>query len=270
MNTDKEESGKLFSVDQLDYYISSLKNTNKRLLQNLYLGKENLAASITEGNLLFHYHPQRYLNIYKKEWDFFRLYFYIADPTSYNIDYLNAKTVCDLFYRKKSDTIRELFNTIGFTEYANFTKYSKRGDVAESFIECPFISYVAEKGFYQALISCFDIHTDFVPDEEMAKSFLSENHCFSYVNTEGRLYGGSVVSLKGSVATEEFIFVLPEYRGRGISSILRSYYPQISKYTGSSISRYVSWVKDDNTASWKHLLESGYVAGEHKTTLLRG
>lgn len=261
-------------VDSMEQYygiLAGLKSFKRHLLSNMYMDDEEIQEYVRDGKLFFYYAPGKYVNYWKKEWDFARLYYYIADADCYEAPDIKSKIVCDLFFSKKAvrnDEAVELLRHTGFREYALFRKYIKKPDAeAPLGIDEDIAPGVAE-GFYELLKECFDIYTDLVPEENTAQEYLEGQKCFTAVDKYGKLAGGAVISKKGSVETEEFVVVTPKMRGRGIARRLRRY---AYAHTSDGTTKLVSWVRRDNERSWRQLLGFSYQdSGAYKITMMKG
>ena len=269
------QKGVVVNVEQIHKYIKELKQVRRCLLQNVYLSDGELSDIISKNKLYFHYLDDAYLLLYKKEHDYWRLYYYIADIEQFKMEDWSGSVVCEVFFQKITENLSSLFSAFvsaGLNEYARFSKYT-RLNVGERVNEdFSHIRIGAQGVFYEALLTCFDRYTDYLPEEGEVNVFLKNNICYSYIDDNGKFCGGAVISIKGRVATEEFVFVLPENRGQGISKNLHKYcYNNIEIISSQKIDRFVSWVNDENENSWKYLLNAGYnVKNEHKITFLKG
>ena len=88
------------------------------------------------------------------------------------------------------------------------------------------------------------------------------------MSENNRLLGGAVLTVKGKTVTEEFIFVDKDFRKKGLSNQIRDYW--ISD-TGKTSVKYISWVRNNNEASMKYLIDKGFRKdGAFKITMMKG
>lgn len=103
------------------------------------------------------------------------------------------------------------------------------------------------EGFYALLCRCFDRNSDYVPEKDRFEEYLEDKICCSAVDKRsGRTVGGMVVSSKGHIHTEEFVFVDPGMRGKGIASELHDHW--YSEMDHGSC-KFAAWIRDDNMVS---------------------
>lgn len=265
---DGEKGGTLNSLDELYYMVSELKKTKRHLFSNFFLDEE-MKKKILTGKLYYHYTKNICLNIREQDKEFDRLYFYIADFEKYRYCEKGKKTVCDIFYCKNRDVVRDVLLALyrnGFFEYASFSKYVYKGTFDRQNGDDVHLVEGAYQGFYDLLCRCFDKITDYIPEKDYADEYFRNHYCYSYLNKE--VIGGVVITVRGSVATEEFIFVSHQERGKGIAHRLRVYW---HNHMPENVNKNISWVRDDNIVSWSQLLNFGYNKdGSYKITLTRG
>lgn len=264
--------GVIESPNQLFGMIDEIKRTNRRYITNSYLDENDWALKIESERVYFHYITCEYLNIFIQEWDYFRLYFFIADLKNYLVN-SERTIVADVFYRKREGSLNETIcglKAAGFSEYANFIKYTCN-KVCISNSTNTFnvtIKESIEEGFYELLIECFDKYTDYIPEEHICSAFLNNRTCYSAVDRDNNLIGGAVITIRGQTATEEFIFIRNDYRRKGLSNQIRNkWMMDVQDY----ITKYVSWVREDNIASWQYLTTLGFKKElTNKTTMKKG
>lgn len=263
--------GVVNNIEQFYKFISELKTYKRHLTSNLLISENEVASLIDDEKMFYYYVPGKYINFWKKEWDFSRLYYYIANINDYDVPIIAGKIVCDLFCRKeteKNNAIRIALKNAGFNEYALFHKYEKKRDMVDSKIYSGEVVRGKITGFYELLRECFDIYTDLVPEPEEAERFLDGKICCSVVDEEGKIAGGTVITKKGSVETEEFIFVKDTWRGRGIARRIREY---CQANAAKEVTRFISWIKDDNELSWRQIINLGYQKSNvYKITMMKG
>ncbi|MBR4575097.1 MAG: GNAT family N-acetyltransferase [Lachnospiraceae bacterium] len=273
--SDTEMCGEI-SIDELSEIVGALKRVNKRIATNMYLTENELRQIIQKEEIAFYYRRDICLNLYRKEWNFTRLYYYIADYSQYCVYGTFAPIVADIFFTKRTERTEKLVDAFvhnGFKEYAFFSRYVKKSDeidVMKRDSNCIIDGTAPE--FYEILKKCFDVYTDYIPEERNIDEFIRDHMCYSYIDENGDLLGGAVITIRGEVATEEFTFVKPGQRGRGISKELHAYcYRHASDYGTKQITKFYSWVNDKNESSWKHLIHVGYRKDNmHKITMMKG
>ena len=100
---DGKSGGGIDSIAFLHEFVAELKKANRKLISNCYLSEARIGLYIDKDNLFYTYVPMKYLNIWHKERDFVRLYYYIADLDFYEIPDIDVKIVCDQFYQKETE-----------------------------------------------------------------------------------------------------------------------------------------------------------------------
>lgn len=270
--TERKQEGIIDSKDHLHCLINELKKANRHLIYNFYMDEKNAAEYINAGRMYYVYVPRKYLNIWHIEREFIRLYYYIADIEAYDTIESSAVIVCDYIVQRKTDKMTALANkleAVGLKQYAVFHKWTC--DKIEYKIEPPNdISVIsgACKGFFEMLRSRFNVYTDYVPEEEDAQRVFKSKICYSAVSDENQeLVGGIVITKRGLIQTEEFLFVSPSYCNRGIAHKLHcSWY---SRHSEENV-KYVCWISDENEKSKKIHSDFGYVMNPtHKITMLK-
>lgn len=242
-------SGRIESISHLYGLINELKSFKRRLTTNVFLSEQALEDLIKEDGLEYEYVPGGYLNIFVREWDHLRLYFYLSDVRNYQVSRSEETVVCDLFFNREDEKNGELisaFEKEDFLRYAMYHRWLRTETVTDSMSDDQIVEGQAE-GFYELLRGCFDIYSDYVPQPDLFADYMKDKIVYSAVDTDtGRLAGGLVVSEKGEVQTEEFVFTDPGFRAQGIASKLhRKWYESC----GGSIRRFMAWIRDDNDAS---------------------
>ena len=266
-----EVEGVLDSIDQLYEMIKNIKSKNRHFLSNVFMNEDELISNIRKEKLRFHFIKDICLNLYKREWDFDRLYFYVADATKYKI-ISEGKVITDILCGKPGselDLFTENMKNMGFSEYARFFRYvSNNNMITDTSGNTITIKKGIEDGFYELLKNCFDRYTDYIPEEADRETFFDNHVCYSAVSENNRLLGGAVLTVKGKTVTEEFIFVDKDFRKKGLSNQIRDYW--ISD-TGKTSVKYISWVRNNNEASMKYLIDKGFRKdGAFKITMMKG
>lgn len=269
-HSNEEYSGKIENLDDIYEMIADVKKANRHYASNSYMKEDELSGYIQNGKISFHHKQGSFLNLLVDEWDFQRVYFFIADCADYRI-ISDSKLVADVFCMKQDDKTASLLNALtnaGFHEYARFEQYSAQ-DIRDITIENNIeISRGCEEGFYDLLKECFDIYTDYIPEDYQRQRFFDSHICYSATNENHELIGGAIVTLRGQTVTEEFVFVKAELRNRGYSKSIRDYWMADLR---DQVSKYISWVREDNDASSKYLMQLGFVKGNaNKITMMRG
>lgn len=266
---------KLFNnLDEMYFYIGELKKHNRRLFSNQILSEEVLEKEIQKNNLYFCYSPQKYLNILIYERDFVRLYYYIADIDNYEISELQEKIVCDVFFSKRDEKVEQILKTLGrcgLKQYATFSKWCRKADdFRETYVDYEgyTISPKTEPNFGTMLEEYFESYTDMIPNTDEMETYLSDKICYSAKNKFNQTIGGIVITQRGSVQTEEFLFVDPVYRGKSIAKRLHE---EVYKNSDDTIKQFVCWIRDDNMPSINVHKYFGYEkANAYKITMMKG
>ena len=243
-------SGFLENTDALYEMINELKSVKRSLITNLFLDTNALSDLIDNNEIYYEYAPGNCLNLFIEEWDFYHLYFYMTDPNEYQAPKSDRTMICELFFNREDDDNRILIdnlNKAGFSEYASYHRWLKTRQEETAVTTGHMIKKGQEKGFYDLLIKNFDVFSDHVPQKDEYKTYIKDKECYSAVDSEtAKLLGGLIFSKKGNVETEEFVFIDPEYRHRGLASALHENWYNSNK---ESKIRYMAWIRDDNQAS---------------------
>ncbi len=269
--------GVIDSIEMLYAFVDSLKRKSRRLASNLYLSEDELLEAIENEELNFWFKENRYLNLWKYEKDYARLYYFIAESESYDVPKLRCKIVCDLFYSRPDERFRLAKNALmlaGMTEYAFYQKWS-RASVDTGFCrrnsetEAYCIVKGRADGFFEMMKQCFDKYSDFIPTDDAAESFLDTKTCWSVLSSKTQeLKGGMVITKRGNVQEEDYVFVADEERGKGIAKALHTHWYLCSD---KKTIKFQAWIRNDNIASLKLHNHFGYTGEKaYKITLLKG
>lgn len=264
--------GAIHSPDELYAYVTSLKKANRHLVTNFYMSEEEINRYTKEEQLYYKFKKNSYLNIWVYEHDFARLFFCIADVSSYEVPDVRQKLICDLFFQNEKSIVGivDRLKCLNFCEYAFYTKWIKKEAVLlyECNEEIIRIESGTAKGFYELLRQCFDIYSDLVPEEKDAIAFLNGKKCYTaFHQNTGEVIGGIVISVHGNIQTEEFIFVRPDMRGQKIAKCLHKRWYDEANDAGI---QYLAWIRDDNYDSICLHSQIGYTKhNSNKLTMIR-
>lgn len=264
------------SLEHLCQLRAALKKSASSLITNCYLDKETIESYIYPKKLFYSYEPGGYLNIYYKERDFFRLYYYIADLDTYRIQSDNKKIICEQFWRgedEKSERVNLIMKRRGLQIYAKYHKWIRKGE--EALKECNNKDKITilegnYRGYYEAIEQYFDVFSDHIPLYEEADKYFSSKKCYSAVEMDSqKLLGGLVVTKQGNVQTEEFIFVDKAHRNKGVAGQLHNYWYMDS--ISDNNRQFVAWIRDDNKESIQFHLKNNYMKKPiYKVTMMKG
>lgn len=264
--------GTLLDIEQFYELVAQIKKVNRKYLSNYYLSESALLKIIGQEDVTFVYKEKEYLNLWWKKEHFRKLYYFIANPDQYLIDSDFFVCVCDVI-GKEMDLLasEKVLMGAGMFKYAVYSKWvcqdtiillTKNRDHFE-------VIYGDEGSlFIDKLYLYFDIFSDLLPDQNEVDEFLKNKHFIGiYDKHKKTLVAGLVYDRHGCVVTEEFVFVVPDYRGQGISKLLHN--ALYEKYSGESI-KYVAWIREDNVTSINLHRAYNYQKQNYlKTTFLR-
>ena len=253
--------------------VMRIKKANKKYLSNFYLREEALKDAVDYGKVNYVYKNNGYLNLWLQKDSFKRLYYFIADRNHYEVEESGGVCVCDVVC-KKSDpaAVCRILSEAGMEWYAAYGKWVCKAPVLSDIRLSNHLRVVDEddgRAFTDALYLYFDELSDLLPEKDRLDEFVRSRH-FIGVRTldEGMLVAGMVYTKRGCIVTEEFIFVMPDYQGMGISKLLHNMLYR--KYAGEK-ARYTAWIRTDNRKSIQ--LHSAYHytrQDQYKVTFLRG
>lgn len=251
-----DESGKIGggidSLEHLYQMIAELKSVKRRLTTNMLMDDESLQNLVDCDELRFEYYKQRYISLWYKEWNYCRLFFYITELADYNIPNLKSPIVCDLIFSKEDEKNRLLVEKLqieGLHRYAKYHKWIRGYKTTPKLQPLSGVDVTngCGTGFYSLLKDSFDIYSDYVPEHDKFDIYIKNKIIISVINQEKtELVGGLVITVKGDVQTEEFVFTKPCMQGNGVASYIhRIWYCRNQNPNG----KYVAWIRDDNDAS---------------------
>lgn len=246
------------NLDRVYKFISDLKKYKRRLLTNCYFNEDSLKNLIENRELLYEYKEGRYLNLFCVNDDFFKLYFYIYDFDHYEVEKTGQPVVCDIIAQREDTEFMKKFEVMSkcdFIQYACYEKWMRESPDNCIGHDMSQIVFTNEKSpeIVDMLFCIFDKYTELLPRKNQIEAFLKEkefiNMYESSVNSMrmgGKYLGSLIYSVKGKVATEDFYFIIPEERGRGLSYLLYKWYYQINIKKGY---RFEVWINEKNRSS---------------------
>lgn len=228
--------------------VMQIKKANRKYLTNYYLNESIWAEAISQGDVTYQYKENEYLNLWWRKEHFSRLYYFIADPCHYEVDNDAMTCVCDVICKEPDleDVCRMLSNA-GMDQYAVYEKWVSKNPALLDLHSRGNLQVIDEDDggiFIEKLYLHFDELSDLLPDEKEMDKFIKEKHFIGVHNTcDNALVAGIVYTKQGSVITEEFLFVIDNYRGMGISKLL--YNTLYQKYADEKV-RYTAWIRMNN------------------------
>lgn len=167
--------------------------------------------------------------------------------------------------------ICDTLQAAGLKEYAVYHKWirDKKNNVPACIAENIAILQGIQNGFSEKIEDYFDIYSDNVPLPEKSRQFYWEKTCYRAILKENNdLIGGIVISERGNVMTEEFVFVDKQYRGKNIANLLHQWWYE---NTDNEDAQFAAWIRDDNQESIRLHINNGYIkSGTYKVTLMKG
>lgn len=250
-----------------------LKKINKRQLTNYYLSEKKILEKISQKKVRYCYKKNEYLNIWLKQKNFERLYYFIAYPNSYDINTEEELCVCDVICRESDkEAICQILHTAGMRKYSEYMKWICSTPIVSN-VGKPKQLYVIDNDdgiiFINDLYIYFDELSDLLPEENDLDDFI-ENKYFIGVHDirNDTLAGGLVYTKQKYTVTEEYLYVTPAYRGQGISKLLHKVLYQ--KYYNSEL-KYIAWIRNNNLISINlHSYYNYQKQNQLKITFLKG
>lgn len=242
---------KVEDYQQIEEMVVSLRNTSKHILTNMFLSENTIKKYINDNKVKYEYLKDNYLNIYVSNNDFVNLYFYVLCTEKYDVCYEDLPIVCNIYFVKdiiKYENIIINLTKKGFLEYKKYSKWTRNGNFDCNNIGISDIEFHHgyNKNFKELIKKHFDIYSDNVFDVDLDDYFFDKK-CFFAINTNTKkTIAGIVISKKGNIETEEYIFVDNEYRGLGIAKNLHKMW-YISNENNYIL--YSAWIRDDNNDS---------------------
>lgn len=269
----KREIKLLTDMDCFYDLAARLKHTCGKLLSNYYMSASALTEAVRQGKITYVYKENAYLNLWYRNGGFERLYYFIADPGDYEIIDRPSMCVCDVICRVDDQPlVGSVLHGAGMREYVGYAKWICRSPVLPDIQDQADLEIMEDDDgnlFVESLYQYFDIWSDQLPERTGLETFTREKHFIGVHERHGSLLvGGLVYTEQGYGVTEEYLFVLPGYRGRGISRLLHN--TLYRKYQGKDI-KYTAWIRKDNQASTT--LHSSYQykkQNQLKITFLKG
>lgn len=250
--------GVIPDIEYLYELIDEIKKINKKYLSNYYLEQSAFSKAIEENGVEYTYKKKEYLNIWIQKEDFKKLYYFIANPYQYKINNDAIINVCDVVCKISDErNLSKIFLNAGMYQYATYMKWVCDSPVLQEQRLHNYLQIIEKDNgnlFKSALYTYFDKYSDSLPDLNEWDEFI-KNKCFIgiYDIDKKAAVAGMVYSKRGSVITEDFVFVVSNYRGQGLSKILHN--NLYEKYSVEKI-KYIAWIRVDNYESIN--LHSGY------------
>ncbi len=262
----------LSDIEHFYEFVTQIKRRERKYLSNYFLPESSLLKMIEKKNVTYAYKEGEYLNLWWRKEHFKKLYYFIAEPDQYRIGYDSSACVCDVIGKNKDlQAVEKILTDAGMLEYSSYSQWVCQDTILLSVRNRDYFEIVCEDEgslFIEKLYLYFDIYSDLLPDWEEVDEFIKDKHFIGiHDKQKKKLIAGLVYSKRGCVITEEFVFVVPSYRGQGVSKRLHN--ALYEKYSSEKI-KYVAWVREDNLESIHlhgayHYKKQNYL----KTTFLR-
>ena len=194
----------------------------------MLIDEESLQNLIDCDELRFEYCKHQYISLWYKEWNYYRLFFYITELNKYDIPELKSPIVCDLIFSKEDEKNQLLIEKLKKEVPRRYAQYHKwiRGYktiTPTRFLSDVTVTNVCEAGFYSLLKDSFDIYSYYVPEYDKFDTYIKDRVIISIASQEkNELIGGLVITVKGDVQTEEFVFTKSCVQGSGVASLMHS------------------------------------------------
>lgn len=265
------------SIDRINHYKSELKKQTGKVARNFYMNDDLLKNYIYYSEVLCEYVPGKYLNLFCRDEEFWRLFYFIVDFNGYDCRLADGPIICDILLKQEDaefDVVQKALCGNGFSEYARYLKWSRKdtqnGWIPEkASVPCVY-DEIAHGNEVEQLYERFDKYTEYLPQKNELDAF-KENRGFINIYDDAdkkNVIGSLIYSCNAKVVTEDFIYVDERKRRMGIASMLDSIYQEKFRCAGY---KYVVWIREDNTASISCHAKLGYTKDKlHKITYKRG
>ena len=250
MTVQERTAGKIMP-DMEHFYelLTQVKKANRRYMTNCYLNRDVLTRAVEQREITYVYREGEFLNLWWRREDFKRLYYFIADTSRYEAG--SGYSVCDMVCKGgELAAVCRVLTSGGLKPFASYGKW-----VCES----PAVTGVYSRDdvrirdgddgrlFMDSLNLYFDKRTDLLPDAEEQETFIREKEFIGvYDKCRDRLRAGMVYTKRESAVTEDFVFVVPDFRGQGLSRLLHN--TVYKKYAHEKV-RYTAWIGENNERS---------------------
>lgn len=246
------EKGIISNIEYFYKLLALIKKTNRKYISNYYLNEAILKRAISLGKVTYEYKTDGYMNLWLQKKHFNRLYYFIADQSSYEVSGENDECiVCDAFCKESNiSTVCYTLSGTGMKQYVTYRKWVCRTPLLLELQRNDKLQLVVDddgRVFIDALYLYFDELSDLLPDEDEIDEFVQNRHFIGvHKVSDGMLVAGMVYKKQGNVIEEEFVFVTLDYQGKGISKLLHNILYQ--KYIDEKI-KYIAWIRTDNEKS---------------------
>lgn len=246
------ETGLISNVAQIYSYINELKRVKKELVINCYFDINELEPLVKQQKLIYEYKEKCYLNLLYEENEFFRLYFFVADIETFDIEKNGVVVICDLFTTRENEQFNRIKDRLcecNFSQYACIQKWKAKcpRPLFESDLQEYIFGYDQEPEAIKMIFDIFDKYTDYLPRECEINTFLAEKKFINvYEKEDHRFLGSLIYSQRKNEFTMDFYFTKPEERGKRISYLLHDHYYQKFSEEGRV---FVSWIHIKNEKS---------------------
>lgn len=194
-----------------------------------------------------------------QEYDGFdKLFYFLGDVNNFEMippkASVSSQILCEMFEEEGKEKQTVVLNKLcsqGFFLYRKF--YMWECNKSES-ISLQHTDKGGRKITYGEDLSCeqlkalfkfFDPIVDLMPLPELFEDYYNSKH-FLTCYVENQLAGIVVYTVKDNIADEDFIFVIPEYRGIG-SILYNAFMDKV--FNGHNCKKIVPWVHTDNGRS---------------------
>lgn len=243
------------SADELANQLAVFRLENKQLLfSNIY------SFDVFEINVLFKRLNESLVFLIKNElFDFYKVYFLTA-----NLDSLKTLLSCVTnkncileFITKDAINVELLymFEQTGFSQYATLKKMSLLA-VNEIVLNAEAIEIansIYADAIHEILVNKFDKYVDRIPSKRILDKAIQDELILVALNN-GMVSGFLWFDLKKVVSEIRYLYVCPEFRGKGVSSALMNEYQK----KVLTIKKKQLWVLSENNVALNLYHKFGY------------
>ena len=231
--------------------IEKIKRHGGNFLTNFFWDIPKINSLVNAG-LLSYTVVGRSLFLIKKNSNCVNLYYCsssldcLADDLEYlNINFKNTLFVLDLVgFVEPVSNMAAAFIDVGFYKYASLVRMSKyeKPSIIEQNLDCIVYADIQQSnGVFILLNQYFDQYAEQIPNSNELKDLALKKNILLYCDSN-RIKGFLIYEIKGHTSLLRYWFVLPEYRGSKVGSLLFHRY----LYECCQTKRQLFWVIDTN------------------------
>ena len=252
-----------------------MKESYNKVLTNFPLYSSDVQMPIEQGRMFIET-TNKCIYVYEERIDYQRLYYFVPQGEEKEFsEYLENKRrnrlICEILEKENMErqtSVVKVLLTEGFFKYKRYFKWEKdlssisENDISKN-VSVPLSGEVLDE-----IIEMFDKYTDCVPLRDEWINYCKSREMIISCK-EGNLAGRLIFHKQKGFVNLDYIYVIPEYRGEGVSSVLMSEFSNISRNI-LEVKKVNSWIEENNVYSIGTHMKADYKkTPQNKTVYIR-